>query len=90
LGAAGGWHGGDGPVVDVHSEAHTELSNGLRLTVTKDCARMFADRPLFGFGLGTFPTAYPPYQSFYTNIFVNEAHNDYAQLLVEMGLADLE
>jgi len=24
---------------------------------------------------------------FYTNIFVNEAHNDYAQLLVEMGLA---
>jgi len=70
-----------------HSEAHTELSNGLRLTVTKDCARMFADRPLFGFGLGTFPTAYPPYQSFYTNIFVNEAHNDYAQLLVEMGLA---
>jgi O-antigen ligase len=70
-----------------HSEAHTELSNGLRLTVTRDCARMFTDRPLFGFGLGTFPTAYPPYQSFYTNIFVNEAHNDYAQLLVEMGLA---
>src|SRR6266851_2164980 len=69
-----------------HTEAHTELSNGLRLTVTKDCARMFADRPLFGFGLGTFPTAYPPYQSFYSNIFVNEAHNDYMQLLVEMGL----
>jgi len=56
-----------------HSEAHTELSNGLRLTVTKDCARMFADRPLFGFGLGTFPTAYPPYQSFYTNIFVTSS-----------------
>jgi len=70
-----------------HTEAHTELSTGLRLTVTKDCARMFVDKPLLGFGLGTFPTAYPPYQSFYTNIFVNEAHNDYAQLLVEMGLA---
>jgi len=70
-----------------HTEAHTELSTGLRLTVAKDCARMFADRPLLGFGLGTFPTAYPPYQSFYTNIFVNEAHDDYMQLLVEMGLA---
>lgn len=69
-----------------HTEAHTELSNGLRLTVTKDCARMLMDRPVFGFGLGTFPTAYPPYQSFYSNIFVNEAHDDYMQLLVEMGL----
>jgi O-antigen ligase len=70
-----------------HTEAHTELSNGLRLTVTKDCARMFEDHPLLGFGLGTFPTQYPPYQSFYSNIFVNEAHDDYMQLLVEMGLA---
>ena len=69
-----------------HTEAHTELSTGLRLTVTKDCFRMLGDRPTFGFGLGTFPTAYPPYQSFYSNIFVNEAHDDYAQLLVEMGL----
>ena len=70
-----------------HSEAHTELSTGLRLTVTRDCLRMLQARPVFGFGLGSFPTAYPPFQSFYSNIFVNEAHNDYAQLLVEMGLA---
>ncbi len=72
-----------------HTEAHTELSGGLRLTVTKDCLRMLKDRPLFGWGLGTFPTAYPPYQSFYSNIFVNEAHNDYMQFLVEMGLPGL-
>jgi O-antigen ligase len=69
-----------------HTEAHTELSNGLRLTVLHDCFHMFKDRPIFGFGLGTFPTAYPPYQGFFSNIFVNEAHNDYAQLLVETGL----
>ena len=69
-----------------HTEAHTELSNGLRLTVLHDCFRMFKDRPIFGFGLGTFPTAYPPYQGFFSNIFVNEAHDDYAQLLVETGL----
>jgi len=68
-----------------HTEAHTELSSGLRLTVTRDCWRMIQERPVLGWGLGTFPTAYPPFQSFFSNSFVNEAHNDYAQLLVEMG-----
>jgi O-antigen ligase len=47
---------------------------------------MFAHRPVLGWGLGTFPTAYPSYRTFYTNYFINEAHNDYAQLLVETGL----
>jgi len=36
--------------------------------------------------LGTFPVVYPQFRTFYTNFFVNEAHNDYAQLLAEMGL----
>ena len=47
---------------------------------------MFTYRPIWGWGLGTFPTVYPQYRSFYTNQFVNEAHNDYAQLLVETGV----
>ena len=47
---------------------------------------MFSHRPVWGWGLGTFPIVYPSYRSFYTNLFVNEAHNDYAQLLVETGL----
>lgn len=47
---------------------------------------MFSHRPVWGWGLGTFPTVYPAFRSFYTNLFVNEAHNDYAQLLVETGL----
>jgi O-antigen ligase len=47
---------------------------------------MFLHRPVLGWGLGTFPTIYPSYRSFYTNLFVNEAHNDYAQALVETGL----
>ena len=82
------WVGGSGladRLATFHTEAHTELSSGLRLTVTRDCWRMFRERPVLGWGLGTFPTAYPPFQSFFSNGFVNEAHNDYAQLLVEMG-----
>jgi O-antigen ligase len=63
-----------------------DLGPGIRLNITKDCMRMFSHRPVWGWGLGTFPTVYPSYRSFYTNLFVNEAHNDYAQLLVETGL----
>jgi O-antigen ligase len=63
-----------------------DLGPGMRLQITKDCVKMFAQRPVWGWGLGTFPTVYPSYRSFYTNLFVNEAHNDYAQLLVETGL----
>jgi O-antigen ligase len=63
-----------------------DLSPGARVEMTKDSLKMFSRRPVFGWGLGTFPTVYPSYRSFYTNLFVNEAHNDYAQLLVETGL----
>jgi len=63
-----------------------DLGPGIRLNITKDCLRMFSHRPVWGFGLGTFPTLYPSYRTFYTNLFVNEAHNDYAQVLVETGL----
>jgi O-antigen ligase len=63
-----------------------DLGPGIRLDITKDSLRMFSYRPLLGWGLGTFPTIYPRFRSFYTNLFINEAHNDYAQLLVEMGL----
>jgi O-antigen ligase len=63
-----------------------DLDPGIRLNITKDCLRMFSHRPVWGWGLGTFPTVYPSYRSFYTNLFINEAHNDYAQLLVETGL----
>jgi O-antigen ligase len=63
-----------------------DLNPGIRLEITQDSLRMFSKRPVGGWGLGTFPTVYPSYRSFYTNLFVNEAHNDYAQLLVETGL----
>lgn len=63
-----------------------DLAPGIRATITRDSLRMFFHRPVLGWGLGTFPTVYPGYRSFYTNLFINEAHNDYAQLLVETGL----
>src|SRR3989475_10616573 len=63
-----------------------DLDPGIRPQITKDTLKMFLHRPVRGWGLGTFPIVYPRYRSFYTNLFINEAHNDYAQLLTEMGL----
>jgi O-antigen ligase len=47
---------------------------------------MFPQKPILGWGLGAFPEVYPRYRTFYTNLYINEAHNDYLQLLVEMGV----
>jgi len=63
-----------------------DLAPGIRWNITKDSLRIFSHRPALGWGLGTFPIVYPSYRSFYTNLFVNQAHNDYAQVLVETGL----
>jgi O-antigen ligase len=84
------WMGGNEltrRLISIHSEAREEITGGVRLKIDRDCLRMFLKRPFFGWGLGTFPTVYPQFRSFYTNFFVNEAHNDYLQFLVETGLA---
>jgi O-antigen ligase len=73
-------------VSSISKETRTELSGGVRSSIDRDAIQMFRDKPVFGWGLGTFPVIYPQYRTFYTNFFVNEAHNDYLQLLCEMGL----
>lgn len=57
-----------------------------RLAVARDVPRMVHDRPITGWGLGLFPMVYPQYRSFSTDLIVNEAHNDYLQMLVETGI----
>jgi O-antigen ligase len=73
-------------VTSISTEARGEISGGMRLNIDRDATKMFAHRPVLGWGLGTFPVVYPQFRSFYTNFFVNEAHNDYLQLLAEMGV----
>ena len=74
-------------LASIHTEAHAELSGGTRLTIDRDCLHMFLRKPVLGWGLGTFPIVYPGFRTFYSTFFVNQAHNDYLQLLVEGGLA---
>jgi O-antigen ligase len=73
-------------ITSISTEARTEISGGMRLSIDRDSLRMFRVKPVFGWGLGTFPVVYPQFRSFYTNFFVNEAHNDYLQLLTELGV----
>jgi O-antigen ligase len=73
-------------LISIHSEAREEINGGVRLSIDRDCLRMLIKRPILGWGLGTFPIVYPEFRSFYTTFFVNQAHNDYLQLLVETGL----
>jgi O-antigen ligase len=84
------WMGGNEltrRLISIHSEAREEINGGVRLSIDRDCLRMLIKRPFLGWGLGAFPIVYPQFRSFYTTFFVNQAHNDYLQLLVETGLA---
>jgi O-antigen ligase len=60
-----------------------------RSTILRDSLVMVKQRPLLGWGLGQFPDLYPQFRSFYTNLLVNAAHDDYLQVLVETGLMGL-
>jgi O-antigen ligase len=73
-------------IFSISTEARSEISGGIRWNIDRDSFKMFLQRPVTGWGLGTFPVVYPQFRSFYTNFFVNQAHDDYMQLLVETGL----
>jgi O-antigen ligase len=76
-------------MASINVEARQEVSGGMRMVIDRDGLKMYARRPVLGWGLGVFPDVYPRYRSFYTHFFVNQAHNDYLQLLVEMGTLGL-
>jgi len=69
-----------------HAQTWQKESTLGRIAVLKDSFPMVRQRPLLGWGLGTFATVYPGYRTFYINMLVNAAHDDYLQLLVEAGV----
>ncbi len=58
----------------------------LRKDLVLSSTAMVRDRPLTGFGLGTWPEAYPGYARFDDGTYVNQAHNDWLQWTTEGGL----
>jgi len=58
----------------------------LRAELVRSSVQMVRERPLTGFGLGTWSDAYPAYARFDDGRFVNQAHNDWIQWAAEGGL----
>jgi O-antigen ligase len=73
-------------VASLHEPARSELSGATRLKMDRDAWTMFLRKPVSGWGLGVFGEVYPQFSSFPSNQPVGMAHNDYLQLLAEMGL----
>jgi len=57
-----------------------------RREYTEASIAMIKDRPLLGFGLGTWSTVYPEYAVLDDGLFINQAHDDWAQWAAEGGL----
>jgi O-antigen ligase len=58
----------------------------IRADLLRSSIAMIRDRPLIGFGLGAWPSAYPGYARYDDGRFVNQAHNDWAQWAAEGGI----
>lgn len=64
-----------------------ELGLAGRIALWRDSMAMIRDFPLFGVGLGGWPSLFPHYRSApWFPLIYREAHNDYVQLLAETGL----
>ena len=74
-----GWQG-------LQSRLETQSSEALRVDAVRASAQMVREHPWFGMGLGTWPTVYPAYAGLDTGLFLNQAHNDWAQWAAEGGL----
>lgn len=64
----------------------------LRVNLTRDTIRMAADRPVWGWGIGSFKLVFRKYQGDYLGVIqgkshvVHHAHNDWAEMWAEIGL----
>lgn len=82
------WIGGQAlgsRIASIRTNPHTDIDTSVRLTIDSDGMRMFANKPILGWGMGTFPVVYPQFRTFYTDKFTNHAHNDHLQFLIETG-----
>lgn len=64
----------------------TDLHDPARLLIHRDSIRMFLAHPLLGSGFGTFANAFRHYRTFFDGFFVNHAHDDYLELVLETGV----
>ena len=57
-----------------------------RATMVRGAAHIFFDHPIIGAGLGSLVAVYPRYETVYDGHIVDHVHNDFMELLAEMGI----
>ena len=78
--------GGDAPLTrGVGLTNPEDVSNG-RLHFWSVALRIFLDYPILGAGLDAFGTAFPFYDTWNGNYRVEQAHNEYLQILADAGI----
>lgn len=75
------------PVFDryLNLNANKEVEEG-RFSIWQSTFNIFKDYPVFGSGLGSFVHIYPAYTTRTNQGWVNHAHNDWLELLSDMGI----
>lgn len=78
--------GGDASLMrGVGFTGQEDASSG-RLHFWSVALQIFKDYPILGAGLDSFGTAFPRYDSWNGNLRVEQAHNDYLQILADAGI----
>jgi O-antigen ligase len=57
-----------------------------RASMVRGAAHIFFDHPIKGVGLGSLVAVYPRYETHYDGYVVDHVHNDYMELIAEMGI----
>jgi len=69
--------------------SYRDLTFSGRVEIWKGTLKVIRESPFFGTGLGMFIYHFPKYRPEGLNMFVNYAHNDYLQVMAEMGIFGL-
>lgn len=80
--------GGDQSLIrgtGLESGSQPDISNG-RLHFWQIALKIFFDNPVIGAGLNSFGTAFPNYDTWNGTFRVEQAHNDYLQILADAGI----
>jgi len=68
---------------------HTSSETETRVEVARDTLEMIKDYPLTGVGAGNYFSSFPAYRGHDIQSYYNHTHNDYLELLSELGVVGI-
>ena len=81
-----GWLGAS-KAIERFSTLHAgDVSLSRRYTMIRGATQIFFSHPVAGSGLGSLVSVYPRFETLYDGLVVDHVHNDYVELLAELGL----